>query len=246
MFSTHGIKFSFNSVVFSSVAAYNFPILSVNEVFTTNNLNVLNVSATAQYLHSKAINKELEHFSRNDCIKAYSQDFVASRGGLLLILKMAEDNINATEPRVFGQTDTSLGSCPTDHFNWMCTQFSGSGWTSGPVSNCQSAEKCSFLLSNNITGHQDPLIPFGNGMAVDTCLSEVLPQKCQLRATTQILLVVLVLNGIKIVAMCLTLFLMQDTPLITVGDAIASFVTRPDRASEHSCLIDNNEFERFE
>ena len=76
---------------------------------------------------------------------------------------------------------------------------------------------------------------------VDYCLSEIVPQHCSYNGNISILIVVIVCNFIKMVCMLITAFRLGPGSLITIGDAVASFLTQPDSTTKGHCLLSRDE-----
>lgn len=72
---------------------------------------------------------------------------------------------------------------------------------------------------------------------VQYCISERVPEKCSYSGNIPIVAVVLVCNGIKLVVMLFVALRLKDHPLITVGDAVESFLNENDKTTEGLCLI---------
>ena len=72
---------------------------------------------------------------------------------------------------------------------------------------------------------------------VKQCLSLKTREYCQLQFSMQFMIIVIVCNLFKCIAMLCTLFFERDTPLTTVGDALASWLDEPDDSTKGSCLI---------
>ncbi|KAJ9298484.1 hypothetical protein DTO271G3_3451 [Paecilomyces variotii] len=78
---------------------------------------------------------------------------------------------------------------------------------------------------------------FGGSMVpVDHCLSQTVEQGCQLLFSLPICIAVILCNLIKISCMFLTAGDDRKEIFLTVGDAISSFLTRPDPTTEGRCL----------
>ncbi|KLJ11640.1 hypothetical protein EMPG_13180 [Blastomyces silverae] len=71
---------------------------------------------------------------------------------------------------------------------------------------------------------------------IDGCLSEKIPESCQLRFSFPIAVIVLALNIVNIACMFITAHDSRDDVLQTIGDAISSFLSRPDPNSRGRCL----------
>lgn len=71
---------------------------------------------------------------------------------------------------------------------------------------------------------------------VDFCLSEVIPETCGYSGNVPIVSVVIICNAVKIGAMLFVALRLRDEPLITIGDAIESFLDHADEWTKGACL----------
>lgn len=79
---------------------------------------------------------------------------------------------------------------------------------------------------------------------VSHCLSKDAKQRCQVLFSLPIALVVLACNSIKVVCMFLAAkSVHRRDVLLTVGDAVASFLTRPDLTTRGRCLLSRSDIE---
>lgn len=82
---------------------------------------------------------------------------------------------------------------------------------------------------------------------VDHCLSERVEEQCSFNGNVEILIAVIVCNVIKLACMLIVGFAMGGRPsLITIGDAISSFLQRPDPATEGCCLLGRKDFDTLQ
>ncbi|KAI9375881.1 hypothetical protein BJX61DRAFT_539336 [Aspergillus egyptiacus] len=72
---------------------------------------------------------------------------------------------------------------------------------------------------------------------IESCLSLPSVEKCQLKFSPPICLIVIFCNTIKVICIFVSARDDRDDPLLTVGDAISSFLTRPDPATEGAALL---------
>lgn len=72
---------------------------------------------------------------------------------------------------------------------------------------------------------------------VQYCLSEIVPERCSYSGNIPILAVVVGCNALKIVVMLFVALRLKDNPLITIGDAIESFLNAPDPTTRRLCLL---------
>ncbi|KAL2371552.1 hypothetical protein RJZ57_004000 [Blastomyces gilchristii] len=71
---------------------------------------------------------------------------------------------------------------------------------------------------------------------IEACLSEKIPEICELRFSFPIAIIVLALNIVNLASMFMSAYDSRDDVLLTIGDAISSFLSRPDPNSRGRCL----------
>jgi hypothetical protein len=154
-----------------------------------------------------------EKLEIRDCVNAYAQNFVTSRSNVLLI----SGNVTKETSKVMTPEEQPVF---TDTFSWVCdTSFV----------NCTKTGVAAF----NATLPWNPL----NASNIEYCLSEIRPEHCRLDFNLHIIVIVLVANLVKAVIMCFVAFWMRESPLMTLGDAVASFLDEPDPSTDNMCLI---------
>lgn len=79
------------------------------------------------------------------------------------------------------------------------------------------------------------------GYEVDHCYSHPVKEQCTLQYSFTILLIVIGCDVLKLAAMISTLIWVSENPLATVGDAIASFMEKPDPHTSEMCLLTQKE-----
>ncbi|OJJ98412.1 hypothetical protein ASPACDRAFT_122206 [Aspergillus aculeatus ATCC 16872] len=79
---------------------------------------------------------------------------------------------------------------------------------------------------------------------VSHCLIKEEEQRCQLFFSPPIAIVVIVCNIIKVVCMLLTARVKRTDLMLRVGDALASFLTRPDPTTRGRCLLSRSQMTR--
>lgn len=77
------------------------------------------------------------------------------------------------------------------------------------------------------------------------CLSEISLQICQVQFSQTILYIVIACNVVKIALMMMILWRLNHETLVTVGDAIKSFIQRPDITTEDCCLVSRHTVEKI-
>ncbi|OJD27458.1 hypothetical protein ACJ73_01148 [Blastomyces percursus] len=71
---------------------------------------------------------------------------------------------------------------------------------------------------------------------IEGCLSEKIPESCQLRFSFPIAIIVLALNIVNVTCIFISAYDSRDDVFLTIGDAISSFLSRPDPNSRGRCL----------
>lgn len=82
------------------------------------------------------------------------------------------------------------------------------------------------------------------GKKIDHCLSQKTAPRCKLQFSTQILIAVIVCNAVKSAAMLWTLYRQREVTLVTVGDAIASWLDVPDETTKGRCLNSKKDLQK--
>lgn len=77
------------------------------------------------------------------------------------------------------------------------------------------------------------------------CLSQITPSKCQIQFSQTILYIVITCNILKISGMALILLWHNHETIVTVGDAIKSFLQRPDHTTNECCLMSRRNVDRL-
>ncbi|KAJ6130299.1 hypothetical protein N7512_003079 [Penicillium capsulatum] len=79
----------------------------------------------------------------------------------------------------------------------------------------------------------------GSSHVVDSCLAIQADEQCQLLYSPPICIVIMLTGLVKVIAMILAARIgrFRPPPLLTLGDAVASFMTKPDPTTEGICWI---------
>ncbi|KAF6844809.1 hypothetical protein CMUS01_00743 [Colletotrichum musicola] len=81
-----------------------------------------------------------------------------------------------------------------------------------------------------------------NGTTTDYCLARPeSPESCSVVLNGSLLGVIAILNLVSVSAIGAVYFFTGFEPLVTLGDALASFITRPDHSTKNACLIDKRD-----
>jgi hypothetical protein len=234
------VEASYNATFYSSVYAREYVIFSANENMVDPNsdsswLGGKNLTdsfdATAQLLREKALNNQLTRLENQECIKAYATPLQTRRGNLILVtsdtdVALPGSTAERTLEIVF--VPGSSRDCQPHPFQWIC---GGNSVNSG----------CDFTFGGSCTSKWQSIDaakwqPLG--FKVSHCLSEDIEQLCRLQFNRELAAVVIAFNCLK--ALVLAYILLggvKETPLLTMGDAVASYLKRPDATTSGLCLL---------
>ena len=165
----------------------------------------------------------LQKLANKDCIGTYAAEFVSSHANVLAVAS----NPNG-DPRLDPNRDEdsilqvwwSPDQGTSDDFPWFCGDK--------PCDTKMIAEAATWKLV---------------GWNVHYCLSQVVEEHCKVQFSGAIMVVVLVCNLCKMIVMGYIALERPSEPLVTVGDAIASFLNQPDVTTIGNCMAGKDQFE---
>ena len=176
-------------------------------------------------LHQAVRNGSLERMNNSRCIQAYAHDYLSDRSNLLLI---GSDENSTSTPTVFSIASVDYtynsqlgGDCVQDVYDWICPKY-------------DCPDSCQAHLPQILAdaSHWKPA-----HVEIKFCLSQQTPERCKLQFSLQIVIVVIVINTLKMILMLYVVFGLNETPLMIIGDAIASFLNKEDSTTKGCCLL---------
>lgn len=179
-------------------------------------------------LYSEAFKSgRLQNLTLRECIDAYSVNFQSARGNIFLVVD--EGVMGADE--IYGAFNyiERTGTCSTDTgTSWIYRQFQGE------AGYCFEQQAPRFLPRLK----ENPSIwaPFA-GHPVRSCLSEPTGPTCKMSFSVHLMAIVIAFNVVKICTILVGLFALRNDPMLTVGDAVASFLREPDTIAHNMCLV---------
>lgn len=224
---------SYNSVVFTSLSANNYAIVPVNSSFLEPGRaiydppydpdGIAGLYGDDELYHivlpgvrQLALDGELDRLEVSECIEKYQRDYLPDRSNLLLV---TSDNRERYGPRGKGLVRRPLleqgasigdGGCAPDGYAWMCA---------GGIEFCTTP--CRYRI-DEIKASQETWRPLG--VRVSYCLSQRTEEQCKLLFSLPLAIVVISFNLIKIMLMFDFLVRYPDSPLLTVGDTVSTFL----------------------
>ncbi|OJD38566.1 uncharacterized protein BKCO1_4000234 [Diplodia corticola] len=115
-----------------------------------------------------------------------------------------------------------------DYFQWICYQGGSdpSHWITGSSDCAAKAAWKDYLGERTWTVA---------GFEINHCLSERMPGECSLNVALPLLLSVMCSNVVKLIAIVAAALTIKENPLMTIGDAVASFVRERDETTSGMC-----------
>jgi hypothetical protein len=143
---------------------------------------------------------------------------VADRAGVLLVANSTLKSATAMHLGIHYPTDTLL---------WVCNRNAGKGTRCGQPEVRKTQQEVTWE-------------PYD--VPIDYCLSEQIAQRCRSCFSTSLMYVVLARNLLKLLIMLATLRpLLRNGALLSVGDAIYSYLRCPDVSTKGLCMISASE-----
>lgn len=232
--SSAPLHFMYNSAVFSTLSTHPYTAAVVSHDFLTHapfsdmaSSAYINNSdnAARQLITSVALvdvqrltalrdnRSTLQNLSNDACLKAYRRELVPDRIDVLAVssaTKSTTDDWNSSLSLLSYWPDNVLTSTRENRlggwspYQWTCTET--------------LPYRCSSP-TRNWTVLDSP---------IDYCLSQHTEPSCKLQLSLMIMIIVTFCNFAKILCMSFTIWKPSSTPLLTLGDAIASFLDQPD------------------
>lgn len=157
-----------------------------------------------------------EKLNNRDCIQAYSNVFMTGRRNVVLISSMKNNTDSILD---IGLSELDSGGM--DNNWWICSRVQDGGNIK-----CQPDDFKAKADNWTVWGYP-----------IDHCLSEQIEDVCQVEFSMDIMIVVIVFNVIKVIAMTWVLLRYNaEEILTTVGDSVASFMIREDETTRGMCL----------
>lgn len=235
------LHFMYNSMVFYTISTYTYSVAVISPEFLTGAPfgsqaymeslegylspgRPLREDAYARLEYLQAHLPSLQNLDKEACLRTYRKDFMTDRGDLLVVSSAS--------------SNTSL------------LRFWSAGYLDGPYSD-ESLPYAWACMSNapgpvNI-GQECDVRPEDwklDGLPVEYCLSKPAEESCALHFSLAIVIAVLACNLIKVLCMGLVAWMPSSPPLLTLGDAIASFLSEPDPTTANNCLVSRYRFQR--
>ncbi|KAL4943625.1 hypothetical protein BDV06DRAFT_234506 [Aspergillus oleicola] len=181
--------------------------------------------------------KQYKTLSKQECVDTFAQDFVFGQKGVILITNATLTNDDAPLVIVGEGNTIGFGNSLQCSFAWMCPSFMCN----------EKAFKDQYMDNWMLSGARltvpelDVSVPTAYGYEdpypIDHCLVLQRDETCQLVFSPVICLIVICCNAIKLICIVSTTRDDRDELLLTIGDALSSFLIRPDPTTKGFCLL---------
>lgn len=229
----------YNSVIFSTTTANEYFAMAVPSNFQDLSIPTAsgNNSVMNQVLNNmteRARNGQLTQQNQQDCIGTYSQRLVSSSSNVLVVVKNTSDEIPLASYEPI--TTPSFGNTTTQNFTsaWLCgdTDLGLSCDTNWLAMNPERWNLTAQTSQNK-----------GSPLFVDHCLVQETDAQCTIQfipcklhyqqlmiglTSTAVMIIVILCNLIKIGCFVAAICVRDFRPVVTLGDALATFLHRPD------------------
>lgn len=175
-------------------------------------------TAALQYMHQNT--NQLKQLSNDACFKSYGQDFITDWANVLIVVD---------DPPSYNESLLNvIENLSEDSGTWVCN---------GPVGGatfCQNPQDVSnaadWVVPVSLASDDswDCGISVNATLPAKYCLAQPTQEACRIGVIPSLLIIVLICNIIKIVCLVWTITRLRIEPLVTLGDAISSFLDRPD------------------
>lgn len=205
--------------------------------------------------------RRFQNLSNNECIRDYAKTLLEDRSTLILVVDRPENCSIFKDPHIMTSSYEDCGNTSAtslydmmvyrttiepamapyvlNWFSWICSEpdtYRYDGEDQGiepyekpPANMCSDGGWKTQLDA-------DPWVV--SGANVRYCLSETVSGQCHLNVAVNLLWVVIAFNFSKLVITCFLVAssLINKNPLVTIGDAAASFIESPDPTTKMMCL----------
>ncbi|KAL8727544.1 MAG: hypothetical protein Q9166_005949, partial [cf. Caloplaca sp. 2 TL-2023] len=243
--------------IFVDTGIYDTSRLTPSNAFDLTDIDI--AVTTATFIRDKVNStNSIARLSVAECLSKYSTQYVSSYGDVLLVHTRAisptptsfegeldptpdngmeeyrgvEEYEDASEPPYIHEGALFFKPIP---FPSEPSEYPSYQWQCRPRIN----DTCQMGTQRLEKSPKDwepwkPWKPYGQ--QVQYCLAEKVHENCQVNFSLQFAVVVIVSNLLKVICMFVTLWRHDTAALITVGDAIQSFLERPDPHTRNLCM----------
>ena len=166
-----------------------------------------------------------EDLTPSHCANLYNWDYIPNCRNLFLITNHTS---NATFRNTLLELFVIYGDDDT-RAPWLCP---------GPLGNQRGCDRSS--ISSTAANKRPWVLTLITGEVVEVrgCKSEISEERCKVQFSLGIMIAVICCNLVKACAMIMTIIRSQEPTLVTLGDAIDSFLRIQDPTTKEICFAD--------
>ena len=208
----------YNSAVFTTLSARDYDVFLVRRDFFTG--ATFNNSAISKIRHDDSdtsVNGATDHV-----------------GDVVRILQDSQTSLQYLTKK--DCKETYAADFVSTHANALAVSPGWMDSLTGDTSFLQVWLSQSFRVSDDSPWYDDPRFEY--------CLSQTVEEHCKVQFSAAIMVVVIVCNLCKMMIMVCIALIKPSEPLVTVGDALASFLDQPDPTTIGMCLAGKDHFEK--
>lgn len=236
----------YNSTFYAAIATNDYNILYATEDFVEGALyDKTKFPDTAAQNISQFQAKALTwtQLNNHDCIMNYANDFITEyRNVIAVVANISSNTASLLEVAINELPASGQLSKTFDPFSWICNDTETSAKTG--VTNRNSA---GFVSCASMAPKLEQMANTwwkSGGYEISRCVAEDIEPDCHLHFSPHLMGPVLLMNIIKCLVTFYVAFRMVDKPLVTLGDAIESFIKHPDPSTQGMCLLTAHQAER--
>lgn len=234
----------YNSVFFSSFATNSYNVLYATPDFVDGGSYDTEKWLDKHLCNVTQIQREAASWQRLDnaaCIETYADDLLNQYRNVILVvsnLTMANNSLLDILGYDNGMKKALSNGQARFPYQWICDDPNlRSKIEPGPrtaESYNMYSDPC-YTVVSKLEAVADQWS--SHGFAIQHCLAEKVTEACTLNFSLEIAIVVMAFNLVKILCMSYVAFRIRDHPLITLGDAVESFIRTADETSKGLCLL---------
>ena len=180
----------------------------------------------------RANSSTFEKLNKGKCLKKYAGPIIPDRADVLLI--SSNKSTDSSPPGLL------FDNYPVDFISYssMSTYGAGAWICNNHTLKSESTGDCD--IHDAVLKVKSSVFEKYN---IESCLSQTATELCSLQFSVVIMIIVIICNFVKLVCMSYVVWRKDAAPLITLGDAISSFLTREDMTTIDLCLADKAYFQ---
>jgi hypothetical protein len=177
-------------------------------------------------IQAKATQNQLTTLSNAECMIAYTNAFMVKYRNVVLVTSNEDSNSSVW---------TSLKPLVKDPYpyGWICTARTAIEYNYDSYTPCEISSSIQEADNWIILQHK-----------IEYCLAEPVEEACTINLSVGIMIAVIVSNFVKAICLFVAFWKFNTPALITIGDAVASFLVRPDISTAGMCLMSKEDIIR--